>query len=250
MRIVAKNRKKPTHYRIEVPDADPPERWVEAALRQDRGGGSAEQKKTAASKPVRRQSYVLAISWQPAFCEANSRKRECRSQIEPPLRCHALHPARPVAAARHQHLLRCERGGAAVPPPDGRWSDLPPLRLDAQATEGALEEAMPGSQSYLDRHEWIKHGTCYPAREPEAYYRDSLRLLEAINASPVQELMAGNIGREVSVDGDPRPLRQGLRRRAGERVRVACRDDGTRRLIAESPSASRATFRAEPRCPT
>jgi ribonuclease T2 len=92
---------------------------------------------------------------------------------------------------------------------------------------------MPGSQSFLDRYEWTKHGTCYPTRKPETYYRDSLRVLDAVNGSPVRDLLARSIGREVTAEQIRASFDEAFGAGAGERVRVACRDDGGRRLIAE-----------------
>ena len=57
-------------------------------------------------------------------------------------------------------------------------------------TRAALDKAMPGTQSVLERHEWIKHGTCYPAGTAEQYFKDELRLAAEVNASPVQAFMA------------------------------------------------------------
>lgn len=227
--VIAKNRKKPTHYRIEILTADPPARWVEA------GCGTTEavvgQEKVQRQPTSRGPSYVLAISWQPAFCEGNSRKRECRSQTN--RRFDASHftlhglwpqPGTNIYCGVSQKERQASSGGD--------WQDIAPLRLQLK-TRAALEEAMPGSQSHLDRHEWIKHGTCYPGRDPEAYFGDSLRLLEAVNASPVRQLMAENIGREVSAEEIRARFDEAFGEGAGERVRLACRDDGPRRLIAE-----------------
>jgi len=231
-RILAKNRKKPSHYRIEVPGAEPSARWVEAAC------GSADVAKAERPKAVEAKrapgagpSYVLAITWQPAFCEGMSRKRECRSQSNRRFDASnfTLHGLWPQPGTNiYCGVSQRERRASS----DSDWEDLPPIRLDLK-TQAALEEAMPGTQSYLDRHEWTKHGTCYPGRDPEVYFRDSLRLLEAINTSPVQQLMAGNIGRKVSTEDIRARFDKAFGAGAGERVRVACKDDGNRRLITE-----------------
>lgn len=227
--VIAKNRKKPSHYRIEIPAADPPERWVEA------GCGSIEKSvaetKARPQAAARGQSYVLAISWQPAFCEGNSRKRECRSQSGSRFDAthFALHGLWPQPGTNIYCGVSAEERRAAT---DGRWEDLPRLPLTL-ATERALAEAMPGSQSFLDRYEWVKHGTCHAAQDAEAYYRDSLRLLEAVNGSGVRDLLAQNIGREVTAADIRAGFDQAFGPGAGERVRIACRDDGRRRLIAE-----------------
>jgi ribonuclease T2 len=230
--IIAKNRKKPTHYRIDVPDADPPERWVEARCGKVEAAQAAKKAEPQKQQPSGRQpSYVLAISWQPAFCEGSSRKRECRSQSGSRFDAthFALHGLWPQPGTNiYCGVSEAERRAAT----DGRWEDLPRLDLSL-ATGRALAEVMPGSQSYLDRYEWVKHGTCYPARVPEAYYRDSLRLISAVNGSKVRDLFAANIGREISVADIRESFDEAFGQGAGERVRVACRDDGSRRLIVE-----------------
>lgn len=244
--IIAQNRKKPTHYRIDVPGAEPPERWVEAgcgtaeALKPARPATqenapeaqAAEGQSPSTQTPAGRgPSYVLAISWQPAFCEGSPRKRECRSQRENRYDAShfSLHGLWPQPGTNiYCGVSAAERDAAT----QGRWGDLPRLRL-TPTTQAAMEKSMPGSQSFLDRYEWVKHGTCYPRREAEAYYRDSLRLLEAVNASPVRELFARSVGREVSTTEIRARFDQAFGKGAGERVRVACRDDGRRRLIVE-----------------
>ncbi len=230
--LLALNRKKPTHYRIEIQGAEPSERWVEA-----RCGTLAKAAPAPAAKPEpssttsRGASYVLAISWQPAFCEASPRKRECRSQAEGRFDAShfTLHGLWPQPGTNiYCGVSQAERQAAT----QGRWRDLPALSL-TPATQRGLEEAMPGRQSALDRYEWVKHGTCYPLREAEAYYRDSLRLLAAVNASPLRDLFARNVGREVSAREIRQRFDQAFGPGAGERLRIACRDDGSRRLITE-----------------
>ena len=226
--LVAQNRKKPTHYRIEIPGAEPPERWVNA-----RCGTLAKAAPAAKPSPAstRGASYVLAISWQPAFCEASPRKRECRSQEQGRFDAShfTLHGLWPQPGTNiYCGVSPAERQAAT----GGRWRDLPPLAL-TPATQRGLEQAMPGRQSFLDRYEWVKHGTCYPAREAEAYYRDSLRLLAAVNASPLRDLFARSIGREVSAREIRQRFEEAFGPGAGERLRIACRDDGARRLIVE-----------------
>lgn len=227
--VLARNQKKPTHFRIDMPEADPPERWVEARCGRLEPAGAP--RKDAAKQAGAGPAYVLAISWQPAFCEGSSRKRECRSQTGARFDAthFTLHGLWPQPGTNiYCGVSEAERQAAT----DGRWGDLPRLALPLE-TQRALDEAMPGRQSFLDRYEWVKHGTCYPAREAAAYYRDSLWLLAAINASPVRDLLASNIGREVTASEIRAQFDKAFGPGAGERVRVACRDDGRRRLIAE-----------------
>lgn len=91
---------------------------------------------------------------------------------------------------------------------------------------------MPGSRSFLHRHEWIKHGTCYSAK-PDRYYRDSLKLMEAINASAVRDLFAENIGRKLTNQQIRQAFDEAFGRGAGQKIRVSCKRDGGRGLIVE-----------------
>ena len=114
----------------------------------------------------------------------------------------------------------------------GRWSELPALPLDMETRE-ALDVAMPGTASFLQRHEWIKHGTCYDGAGPDEYFADSLQIMEALNASQVQTLFAGSVGRHVSGDDIRAAFDASFGAGAGERVRISCKNDGDRRLIVE-----------------
>jgi ribonuclease T2 len=231
-KLLAKNQPKPSHYRIDVPGAEPPERWVAASC------GHVEEPEAAATAPAPKKpapaaspAFVLAISWQPAFCEARSRKPECLFQTQTRFdgshfTLHGLWPQ--PSTKEYCGVSPAERDAAK----SGRWQKLPKLDL-SQRLAAELKEVMPGTQSHLDRYEWIKHGTCYPERDPETYYRDSLRLLAAVNGSAVRDLAARNIGREVRSADIRRAFDKAFGPGAGERVRVACRDDGARRLITE-----------------
>jgi ribonuclease T2 len=113
----------------------------------------------------------------------------------------------------------------------GRWKDIPPVNLSL-STQADLEAMMPGSKSLLERHEWAKHGSCYPA-DAETYFRDSFRLLKEVNDSPVADIFMRNIGRRVTAADIRAAFDQAFGAGAGNRVRVSCKDDGDRRLISE-----------------
>ena len=246
-RLLARNQKKATHYRIEIPDADPPERWVAVACGRVTSAATAPTPaaktpappqpapntaaapKPAAAKPVN-LTYVLALSWQAAFCETNPKKPECRWQTgqRPDANYLSLHGLWPQPSSRQY----CN-----VPAPvrmageTGRWKDIPPVNLSL-STQADLEAMMPGSKSLLERHEWAKHGSCYPA-DAETYFKDSFRLLREVNDSPVADIFLRNIGRRVTASDIRAAFDQAFGAGAGNRVRVSCKDDGDRRLISE-----------------
>jgi ribonuclease T2 len=198
-------------------------RWISLLLSLFLLAGAAKAEKPA--------FYILAISWQPAFCEGLPHKPECRSQTEDRFDAshftlHGLWPQ-----PRDNAYCGVEEGDRRASE-NGRWDLLPETRL-TEATRSELAEVMPGTQSFLDRHEWIKHGTCYPDGRAEAYYRDSLKLMAEINGSAVRDYFATMTGKTVRLSDVRRRFDEAFGPGAGERIRIACRDDGRRRLVTE-----------------
>jgi ribonuclease T2 len=91
---------------------------------------------------------------------------------------------------------------------------------------------MPGTQSALERHEWTEHGSCY-GTDQQGYFADALAAMAALNASPVRTLFADNIGKRLTLEQIRGAFDTAFGPGAGQRVRVACSTDGTRRLISE-----------------
>ena len=182
----------------------------------------------SATKP----GYVLAVSWQPAFCETAPRKRECRTQTPDRIdaRQFSLHglwpqPGTNVYCGVPQSEIDRDKSG--------RWRDLDTPRI-AEPVWRELQRVMPGTMSGLHEHEWIKHGTCHGG-DIDRYYADSLRLMAAINGSPVRELFAGSIGRELDGARIRAAFDEAFGAGAGSRVRISCerdRDSG-RQLVVE-----------------
>ncbi|MDF1749406.1 MAG: ribonuclease T, partial [Alphaproteobacteria bacterium] len=119
--------------------------------------------------------YVLAISWQPGFCETRPSVTECKSQTAD--RFDATHFTLHGLWPEPRGTVYC---GVSPTIQDldrrNRWDALPDLTLSHELRD-QLDQAMPGTQSGLHRHEWIKHGTCSEMPDAEGYYRESLRLL-------------------------------------------------------------------------
>lgn len=173
---------------------------------------------------------VLALSWQPAFCERRSHLPECTSQRPgrfdaSNLVLHGLWPGpRGVEyCSISKKLERLDR--------DRQWKRLPPLGLPS-GLQSRLIESMPGAQSGLHRHEWIKHGACYGGG-PERYYRHSIAMLDAVNASSLGELLRRSIGQRVTLRAIQDAIERDFGPGAGERVSLKCSRDGGRVLIGE-----------------
>jgi ribonuclease T2 len=168
----------------------------------------------------------MALSWQPAFCESRPDKVECKSQTAD--RYDASHFALHGLWPQPRRNVFCGVDKATITLDDNReWDRLPAPQLTAD-TKTALNKVMPGTQSLLERHEWIKHGTCYG--DAETYFKDSVRLTNDVNASVVQDFFAANIGKKIQTSDIRAKFDEAFGKGAGERVRVSCSKDG---LISE-----------------
>lgn len=238
------------YYRMRVPGAPTlEERWVsaECGLHVIAADGQTPPPVDAPTPPDRtpppdtagRESTqnLLTVSWQAAFCETRPSKTECEilndgelPAAETQLSIHGLWP-------QPNGTFYCGSLGQAHEATDkaGNWHLLPAPKLSA-ATREALEAAMPGHLSQLDRHEWIKHGTCFFGEDgAEEYFADTLVLMDQLNASAVKTLLASSIGQFVSGADIRAAFDDAFGDGAGARVEINCatdRDSG-RRLITE-----------------
>lgn len=174
---------------------------------------------------------LLAVSWQPAFCELRAKRPECASQTATRydathFSLHGLWPGpRSNSYCNVSSVLK-------TLDKKGRWGKIPELPLDP-ALRSRLNQFMPGTQSNLQRHEWIKHGTCYRKGSANVYFKDSLRLLAALNASPVQKLFSSNIGEWLDAKAIQKAFDQSFGSQAGNRIKIKCKRDGGRQIISE-----------------
>nr|WP_093192152.1 ribonuclease T2 [Thiocapsa sp. KS1] len=224
--IAGTNRADPSHYRLRFEGADPTERWVEI-----RCGRLADGPATARAADARQSQMssaragsmegqlVLAASWQPAFCELHGTRPECRDQPpeRPDARRFSLHGLWPqpigntyCGVGERERMLSTS----------GRWRLLPVLDLDP-TTRARLDALMPGTRSDLQRHQWVKHGTCY-GTDADTYFRHAMMLLEQLNASAVRVLFEENIDQRLSATQVRAAFDNAFGKGAGDRVRLSC----------------------------
>ena len=252
--VVARNRPEPTHYRLRIAGAEPQDRWVEVSCGQfsadlrawpeapaeaapvpaSRASGAATAPAGQAPAPVAptagewrgggmESQFVLAVTWQPAFCELRANRPDCAA-LTPGAeagRRFSLHGLWPQPSGRDYCGVAAPERRASE---NGDWRRLPDPDL-TPTTRAALAERMPGTLVHLHRHEWSKHGTCYGS-DAETYFRQSLALLDQLNASEVRGLFEANIGKrlraeEVRAAGD-RAFGPG----SGARMRLECDQEG------------------------
>ncbi len=239
-RLLGKNKDEATHYWIEVPNAEPKQRWV--AVDCGSTDGAQATAPAPSQKPINTPQgtvkpkpgsrgfggqapyYAFALSWEPAFCEAMADKAECKAEKATSWEAShfSLHGLWPQP--RRNQFCNVDPKLSALDD-QHQWDSLPEPELSAE-TRAALNAAMPGTQSNLQRHEWIKHGTCYPAGNADQYFKDEIRLAKEVNASPVQALFATNVGKQVSADQIRSAFDQAFGSGAGSKVQVECDRQG------------------------
>jgi ribonuclease T2 len=173
-------------------------------------------------------AYVLTISWHPAFCETKPSLSECRTEqatdyAADHFSLHGLWPQDGEYCGVGENLIAIDAAN--------RWNDLPPVDVSS-ATRRDLERIMPGTTDSLDRHEWVLHGTC-AGTSSDTFFKRAIALVEEINASAVRDLLARNIGRQVSRTQLRAAFDTAFGDGTGRKVRLDCETDDTRELIAE-----------------
>jgi ribonuclease T2 len=191
--------------RVEVPGAEPKLRWVqrtcgaavlepqeERSTRPPRG--QAEQGRDgndggSCSIANRQDSYVLAVTWQPGFCEHfpfKGKKPECDAmnggKLEAKtLSLHGLWPNKKECGTRY----------GSCPGPQFALS------------RDTIEKIAPWMPNfYYERtfgaYEWNKHGKCQDLA-PDDYFIKAVSAVRVVNDSEVGKIVLGNAGKSIRV---------------------------------------------------
>ncbi|MFM8330946.1 MAG: ribonuclease T2 family protein, partial [Candidatus Methylumidiphilus sp.] len=167
-------------------------------------------------------SYVFAVSWQPAFCESKPDKPEC--SIDDPkvyqathFTLHGLWPNKTACGTNYGYC-------GAVKDKPAEFCGYPAVELSPEV-RSQLAIVMPSvaSGSCLERHEWHKHGTCQSGT-PDQYYALATRLVREFNDSGAAAFMAEHIGQQVSLEDFRAALDQGLGAGASRHAKLGCKD--------------------------
>jgi len=145
-----------------------------------------------AASPV--ENYALAISWEPAFCLQHSSKPECASETPSRRDAHyfSLHGLWPQSGS-YCGVSASQKSADQA----GDWGSLPAVVLQP-STESLLQVDEPGTQSYLERHEWTEHGTCSGLSQ-QNFFAPTLAMLDGINASNLGATVSANVGGHVTL---------------------------------------------------
>ncbi|MGQ9367365.1 ribonuclease T2 family protein [Azospirillum sp. ST 5-10] len=165
-------------------------------------GAAAAERCPKPPLPAMEGRWALAVNWQAGFCQTFGRNRTLPAECPEASRLDrfTLHGLWPQWQEYCVDTLPAETLAAAPAlahaPCRVRWSELPELPLPAALRE-SLAAAMPGVRSRLDRHEYVKHGTC-SGMPPGEYFTVAIALLESLNATALPRFVAANQGREVT----------------------------------------------------
>jgi ribonuclease T2 len=182
--------------RVDVPGAQPNLRWVQRACGtpelEERQAGRADQGVSgeSCSLPNRQDSYVLAITWQPGFCEhANykGKKPECDAMNGGTLEAktlslHGLWPNKKECGTQY-----------------GSCSGQP-----FELSKATIEKVAPWMPNfYYERtfgaYEWNKHGKCQ-SLPPDEYFIKAVSAVRVVNESEVGKIVLGNAGKSFRVN--------------------------------------------------
>ena len=232
----------PVWYRVVLPNVNPKARWVGAACGQAHLSGQSSKVNgsgeggNGCNVAGEADSYVLALSWQPAFCETKSDKPECK--ISDP---HAYQARHFVLHGLWPNKKNCNKNYAfcgSVKKKEDEFCDYPVVQLDA-ASQVSLAEVMPSvvAGSCLERHQWHKHGTCQGNWSVSEFFDVSVDLARQFNDSGMAYFMNRRIDQQVRTEDFLNRLGVVLGSAARDRIKLDCNRQGMLMEIQLSLSA-------------
>ncbi|MCH8620400.1 ribonuclease I [Undibacterium sp. TS12] len=207
---------KPGDYgwlRVDVPNANPSLRWVARdcgtaqldqavetqgnqaqsdSRRQDRSSNTSNSgsRQAMCSTANQEDSYVLAITWQPGFCEHfpyHGKKPECD----------AINSGKLKIANLTLHGLWPNKKECGI-----NYGNCPgtPLKLSAD-TVSHIEKWMPNFrfETKFGEYEWSKHGVCQ-SRDADTYFRTAAAAVEEVNNSAIGKFIVSHAGQSFTAN--------------------------------------------------
>ncbi len=204
-------------YYIKTEHKNIPNRWVDKSCFSSKKPITQKESKPKSKS----QQLLLALSWQNAFCETHRRKTECKSirkgaYTNSNFGLHGLWP-------QPRSNIYCNTSSDEKKLDKNRqWHKLPKLNL-SDTTRRELLSIMPGSASNLQRHEWIKHGTCY-GNSSDEYYATAISLTKQFNSSKVGMFFGQNIGKSVNLEQVRFKMRESFGKDSRKKLELRCRN--------------------------
>lgn len=229
--VIGLNRVDGEYLQIRVADLSRALRWVRLSCGEWLQGETLSDTSSPKQQEPRIQGkLLLSISWQAAFCQIKPQKKECFLQDHNQFQAEhfTLHGLWP----QPKGLEYCNVNGKDRSlDAQRKWESLAPLKLEAK-TRNQLDMVMPGVQSGLDRHEWVRHGSCY-GTNAETYYRVALSLLQQINDSELRRTFVSALGSRTTASQLKTAFEKSFGTGSGRALSMICQHPGERTIITE-----------------
>lgn len=168
-------------------------------------------------------SYVLALSWHPAFCQTRGYeegKPECLHLMPDSFQAShlVLHGLWPNQQACGQQYGFCNVRIHT------HYCDYPAVALSTRVANN-LRQMMP-SYAYggcLERYEWGKHGSCQTLSADD-YFSLAMRLSQEANSTPLGKFLHAQVGRVVQRTQLTEMIRQSFGQNAERKVYLSCKN--------------------------
>jgi ribonuclease T2 len=205
------------HYLVRWSDGKS-QRWVRETCLEPRKGRKTSRKTSKETVKESTLHSLLVLTWHNAFCETHPNRKECRplySQGNDHLVLHGLwpQPEEKVYCGISERDVEADR--------QKRWGALPAFKFPPDLQQFMIRY-MPGIHSRLERHEWVKHGSCYDP-DPLRYFDDALGLTEQVDRSLVGEYLRANKGRRVTLLQLRKLFERSFGKGTGNRLAMVCR---------------------------
>ena len=243
--IVATDRSpNPDWYQVTVEHASPQQRWVIGSCGNVRLDDAASQDARSGRDDCHaaglEDSYVFAVSWQPAFCERHPQKPECA--VSDPEAYQAknftLHGLWPNKASCGTEYGFCGKQQQQK----GSFCNYPEVGLDPSVFR-KLGVVMPSATagSCLQRHEWYKHGTCQTDWDDNGYFSIAIELVQQFNDAGMSAFMSENIGKMVRKEDFLAKIDSVFGSGASRRMKIICSGDALVDIYINLPKQIRPT---------
>ena len=169
------------------------------------------------------ESYKLALTWQPAFCETHRDKPECKIVDSTAYQAmnftlHGLWPNKSTCGIDYGF---CGPYQNQV----NSFCAYQPVPLNANTTK-LLREVVPSvaADTCLERHEWYKHGTCQSTWNADQYFTTAVRLLKEFNREGMGNFMKKNLGQRVTTSAFLQAVDRAFGANAAKRINLGCKE--------------------------
>jgi ribonuclease T2 len=211
----------PDWLRIVFPDNPFSSRWVSATC--GIANYQRPQPQSCEQSPGLANSYIIALSWQPGFCETygyEAGKPECRklsdnSYSASHLVLHGLWPNQENCGDHYGFCTTVQKSNHC---------DYPPLNLSEEVAN-ALKMLMPSYAfgSCLERHEWNKHGSCQ-FLSMDDYFALATRLTKEVDQTALGNYLHEHRGQRVTRQQLQAMVSQSFGNDATHKVYLGCKN--------------------------